>query len=84
MVKNQWKKWLVLVVSVMILAVVAGCGGAPAADKKPEAKPVAAAFKPDKPVTLIVPMAAGGSTDMLARAVEKVWSKHCPQPLLQR
>jgi tripartite-type tricarboxylate transporter receptor subunit TctC len=26
-------------------------------------------------------MAPGGSTDMLARAVEKVWSKHSPQPL---
>jgi tripartite-type tricarboxylate transporter receptor subunit TctC len=81
MLKNQWKKWLVLMVAVMIMIVAVGCGGKPAADKKPEAKPAAAAFKPDKPVTLIVPMAAGGSTDMLARAVEKVWSKYCPQPI---
>ena len=81
--KNQWRKWLIFAVAVMMLVVAAGCGGAPAADKKTEDKKPAAApaFKPDKPVTLIVPMAAGGSTDMLARAVEKVWSKYCPQPL---
>ena len=38
-------------------------------------------FKPGRPVTIVVPYAAGGSTDLLARAVEKVWSKYCPQPV---
>jgi len=79
--KNQWKKWLTFLVVVMILVVAVGCGSKPAADKPADKKAAAPAFKPEKPVMLIVPMAAGGSTDMLARAVEKVWNKHCPQPL---
>lgn len=37
---------------------------------------------PAKPVTGIVPMAAGGSTDLLARAVEKFWTKYSKQPLV--
>ncbi len=77
-IKKNWKTILCFVVLISMI-VLAGCGKAPAADsKKPAASP---AFKPDKPVTLIVPFAAGGSSDMLARAVEKVWSKHCPQPV---
>lgn len=79
----------------MVLAaamLVAGCGGAkqevqtPAAGgtaakteaAKPEEKKT---WAPDKPVTLIVPYSAGGSTDVLARVVEKVWNKHVSQPL---
>jgi tripartite-type tricarboxylate transporter receptor subunit TctC len=76
--KRHWKTWLA-VVALISMMVLAGCGKTPAADsKKPAA---AAAFKPEKSVTIVVPMAAGGSTDMLARAVEKVWSKYCPQPV---
>jgi tripartite-type tricarboxylate transporter receptor subunit TctC len=37
---------------------------------------------PAKPVTAVVPMAAGGSTDLLARAVEKSWTKYSNQPLV--
>ena len=81
MLKKYLKKCLLVMVAVMVLVAIAGCGSKPAAEKPTEKKPAAQAFKPDKPITLIVPMAAGGSTDMLARAVEKVWSKHCPQPL---
>ncbi len=76
------KKWVILVAVVVALAMVlaAGCGGGKSAggDKKPEA---GKAFKPEKPVTIVVPYAAGGSSDLLARAVEKVWSKYCPQPV---
>lgn len=81
MLKKQ--AWLAVLAAILVLVlVVAGCGGGkPAADKAADKKAAAPAFKPEKPVTLIVPMAAGGSTDMLARAVEKVWNKHCPQPL---
>ncbi|HAA04667.1 MAG TPA: hypothetical protein DCE18_15075, partial [Syntrophobacteraceae bacterium] len=37
---------------------------------------------PSQPVNAIVPMAAGGSTDLLARAVEKIWPKYAGQPLV--
>jgi tripartite-type tricarboxylate transporter receptor subunit TctC len=37
---------------------------------------------PEKPVQLIVPYGAGGSTDLLARAMAQVSPKHLPQPLV--
>jgi tripartite-type tricarboxylate transporter receptor subunit TctC len=37
---------------------------------------------PSKPITVIVPFSAGGSTDLLARAVEKIWPKYSPQPMV--
>ena len=37
---------------------------------------------PSKQITMIIPYAAGGSTDLLARAVEKIWPKYAPQPLV--
>jgi tripartite-type tricarboxylate transporter receptor subunit TctC len=37
---------------------------------------------PSKPITVIVPFAAGGSSDLLARAVEKIWPKYSSQPLV--
>lgn len=37
---------------------------------------------PSKPISMIIPYAAGGSTDLLARAVEKVWLKYAPKPLV--
>jgi tripartite-type tricarboxylate transporter receptor subunit TctC len=81
MLRKQWRKWLLVMVAVMVMVAAVGCGSTSSADKPADKKQAAPAFKPEKPVTLIVPMAAGGSTDMLARAVEKVWSKHSPQPL---
>lgn len=75
---GKWKILLSAALVVVMVAALAGCGGG---SKAPDKAKQGAAFKPDKPVTMVVPMAAGGSTDMLARAVEKVWSKYCPQPL---
>jgi putative tricarboxylic transport membrane protein len=37
---------------------------------------------PDKPIQLIVPYSAGGSTDVLARAISQVAPKHFPQPMV--
>lgn len=39
-------------------------------------------FLPTKPVTMMIPYTAGGSTDLLARAIEKVWTKYCPEQVL--
>jgi tripartite-type tricarboxylate transporter receptor subunit TctC len=62
--------WKVLVIMIMALSIMCA---ATVADCK--------AWKPEKSVTIVVPYGAGGSTDLLARAVEKVWSKYCPQPV---
>ena len=43
---------------------------------------IAADAYPSKPVTGVVPMAAGGSSDLMARAIEKFWTKYSPQPLV--
>jgi putative tricarboxylic transport membrane protein len=42
----------------------------------------AAADYPAKPIQLVVPYAAGGSTDLLARAVAQIAPKYLPQPLV--
>jgi tripartite-type tricarboxylate transporter receptor subunit TctC len=44
--------------------------------------PLAQETFPSKPISLIIPYAAGGSTDLLARAVGKIWPKYAPQPLV--
>jgi len=41
-----------------------------------------AADYPNKPIQLIVPYGAGGSTDVLARAIAQVAPKYFPQPLV--
>ncbi len=42
----------------------------------------AEAAYPEKPIQLIVPYGAGGSTDVLARALAQVAPKYLPQPLV--
>ena len=42
----------------------------------------AAADYPAKPIQLVVPYSAGGSTDLLARAVAQVAPRYLPQPLV--
>lgn len=64
-------KRVVSVIAAMMFVVA----GLPAAS-------MAADPYPSKPITAVVPMAAGGSSDLLARAIEKFWPKYSKQPLV--
>jgi len=37
---------------------------------------------PTKPIQVIVPFSPGGSSDLTARTIEKIWPKYSPQPML--
>ncbi|MCL2319746.1 MAG: tripartite tricarboxylate transporter substrate binding protein [Treponema sp.] len=39
------------------------------------------AWTPTRPIELVVPYAAGGSSDLLGRAIEKMWPKFSSQPM---
>ena len=78
-------------VLVMILA-LAACGG-PTESSAPESTapestapeseaPEASGWVPTQQVEMILPFAAGGSSDVMARAMEAVWSTYCDQPLV--
>jgi len=62
-------------VVAVFAAVMFGCVALPTAL-------MAADAFPSKPITAVVPMAAGGSSDLLARAIEKFWPKYSKQPLV--
>lgn len=65
------KRMVISILAIALIAAMMSAGAARAQDKFPS-----------KPISAIVPFSAGGSTDLLARAVEKVWIKHSPQPLV--
>ncbi|MBZ4654922.1 MAG: tripartite tricarboxylate transporter family receptor [Peptococcaceae bacterium] len=66
----------ILLVFIIVLAlVVTGCGNQPGKSEQKEKYPA-------KPVTLIVPFAAGGGTDIGTRIVAKYAEKHLGQPLV--
>jgi tripartite-type tricarboxylate transporter receptor subunit TctC len=62
----QKRNWGSGLAAVTLLAAAAGAGAA----------------YPEKPIQLVVPYGAGGSTDVLARAVSQVAPKHFPQPVV--
>ncbi|MGI6028735.1 MAG: tripartite tricarboxylate transporter substrate-binding protein [Candidatus Heteroscillospira sp.] len=84
--------------AIMLIGLMAGCGGgnttpestapesaAPESTAPESTAPESTApegWKPEQSVEIIVNGGAGGSTDLLARAVESVWSKYCDQPLV--
>jgi tripartite-type tricarboxylate transporter receptor subunit TctC len=70
------KSILMLVVVWVIMTIgIGGCGMGTKESVVSEKYPV-------KPVTIIVPFAAGGSGDLLARALEKTSQKYLGQPLV--
>ncbi|WP_245698176.1 Bug family tripartite tricarboxylate transporter substrate binding protein [Dendrosporobacter quercicolus] len=67
-----------IALSLMLLCsmgLIAGCG-------TKETPATAVEKYPNKTITLIVPYAAGGSNDMMVRAMEKVAQKHLGQPVI--
>lgn len=83
------RTWAALVLTAALLT---ACGGAkpkteptpttPAPTQTQTPAPAAKTWEPTKQVTLMVPYSAGGSTDLLARAIEKVWPKYVKQGLV--
>src|SRR6266550_115789 len=64
-------KAVALPATLALAALIAFAGGAPAAEPYP-----------DHPITLIVPYAAGGSSDVLARLIGERLSKSLGQPVM--
>lgn len=64
-----------LVALLAAAALSTGCGA-------PAAAPPAAAKYPTKPITMIVPYPAGGTADMMARAMEKLAKQYLGQQLV--
>ena len=69
MQQKVMKSLILLALLVMIMVVTVGCSLA------------ASSWKPTGAVEIVVPYAAGGSSDLLGRAVEKIWPKYCDQPV---
>ena len=71
---KRFLMFALLVCLSLPLFAAAGQQAAPAAATSGE-------WAPTKPIDLVVPYAAGGSTDLLGRAIEKIWTKYSPQPI---
>jgi tripartite-type tricarboxylate transporter receptor subunit TctC len=79
MLMNKSKKglWKPMLISTLALAMLAtGCSKPAATTNTGNTGTEKKTWKPEKPVSLVVTSAAGGATDLLARAVEKVWPKY--------
>ncbi len=83
---RRTRPWLALFMVMSMLLAACSTSKPATTETKPAGEaPKAEAPKskyPEKPIQLIVPYSAGGSTDLLARAVEKVWPKYSNQQLL--
>lgn len=67
---------LVTVFLILISILIVGC-----AMINPKAATTTNTY-PDRPITIIVPFSAGGSLDLIARALEKTAVQHLGQPLI--
>ncbi|MDI6707287.1 MAG: tripartite tricarboxylate transporter substrate-binding protein, partial [Bacillota bacterium] len=70
-----------LIVMMVLVSVAAGCTKQPAAPADNSAESQKIKY-PEKPITLIVPFAAGGGTDIGTRIVAKYAEKYLGQPLV--
>lgn len=79
MSKKRSRSLLMSLTVVLGMTVLTGCGGATA--KTSGARAGKSADFPNKPISLIVPFAAGGGTDTTARALAKAAEKVFKQPV---
>lgn len=75
--KSKKQIFWVVVVTLVIALAMAGCGSKDAKETKKETPKY-----PTKPITLVCQFAAGGSTDLLARAMASSASKILGQPVV--
>lgn len=71
------KTFMGLIIAMLVLA-LAACGGKKTSDNAGESK---GTDYPTKQIELIVPYAAGGGTDSVARAFADAAKNHLPQPI---
>jgi tripartite-type tricarboxylate transporter receptor subunit TctC len=77
-VKLSINKWMRMGITATILAsVLAGCGKQPSTSQANGKK----TDYPKKQIEMIVPFAAGGGTDAVARALASTAGKYLPQPI---
>lgn len=74
----MWSKRIFFVLGSILLCMLLLAGGCSMGAKHS----VAEVKYPTKPITVIVPYAAGGTTDTVARVLEKSAQKHLGQPLV--
>jgi putative tricarboxylic transport membrane protein len=78
-------KWITIVISCLfILATVVGCSQPAAAPQSGQEPAEQQGWVPEKPFELLIPMGAGGGSDVFARNLVKVIEDNnlCPQPIV--
>lgn len=75
------RSWLLGIVLVLIVTLVAGCSAPAQQGQKPADGEKKVAEWPTRPLTVVVQFAAGGATDMVARALAAEMQKELGQPI---
>lgn len=83
---NKMNKFLALSITlIMMISMISGCSSSTTqntgGDTAQSAEVKTTDF-PQKPITLVVPWAAGGSSDLMARSIAQVASKYIDQPIV--
>ena len=72
---SKWVKLIALTLIIGMLALAVGCSSPSSTPSGSKEAPKEATF-PKEPIHVIVPMKAGGSTDMVARAIQPYFAKY--------
>ena len=72
------KRIMIAAVSLLLVALLVGCG-APASEPTPTPTPISEKpYYEGKTITIVVPTAAGGSTDILGRTMARFLPRYIP------